>query len=183
MDTMNPFTVYDVVMATDASIQAAHANGFKTPPTGEITVLAINEDQVLLADGSMWHFSHFRKVGESILKAEAMEAAEEMEAVYEEDPLDNFETGCQFNEAGNIIELAEYVAGTYRQHYAKDGVQAFSLIAKRPQRGLDFAISNGIKYLDRYGEKAGRNRKDLLKAAHYIILAMYCHDVLESDHE
>jgi hypothetical protein len=30
-----------------------------------------------------------------------------------------------------------------------------------------------IKYLARYGKKDGRNRKDLLKAIHYIVLMMH----------
>ena len=32
--------------------------------------------------------------------------------------------------------------------------------------------ANAIKYLARFGKKNGRNRKDLLKAIHYIILLM-----------
>ncbi len=39
----------------------------------------------------------------------------------------------------------------------------------------DFCQANAIKYLARYGKKAGKNRKDLLKAIHYIILLM-CSD-------
>ena len=33
-----------------------------------------------------------------------------------------------------------------------------------------------MKYLARYGKKDGKNRKDLLKAMHYIILMMYAED-------
>ena len=36
----------------------------------------------------------------------------------------------------------------------------------------DFCQANAIKYLCRFGKKDGRNRKDLLKAIHYIILLM-----------
>ena len=32
--------------------------------------------------------------------------------------------------------------------------------------------ANAIKYLARYGKKNGKNRKDLLKAVHYVILLM-----------
>ena len=32
--------------------------------------------------------------------------------------------------------------------------------------------ANAIKYLCRYGKKDGRNRKDLLKGVHYVILLM-----------
>ena len=35
------------------------------------------------------------------------------------------------------------------------------------------ARDNALKYLLRYGKKDGKNKKDLLKAIHYIILMMY----------
>ena len=35
---------------------------------------------------------------------------------------------------------------------------------KAPNIDKDFCQANAIKYLCRYGKKAGRNRKDLLKA-------------------
>ena len=35
---------------------------------------------------------------------------------------------------------------------------------------------NAIKYLARYGKKNGKNRKDLLKAIHYIVLLMSSED-------
>ena len=40
----------------------------------------------------------------------------------------------------------------------------------------DFCQANAIKYLCRYGKKNGKNRKDLLKAIHYIILLMSSED-------
>jgi hypothetical protein len=40
----------------------------------------------------------------------------------------------------------------------------------------DFCHANAIKYLCRYGKKAGKNRKDLLKAIHYIVLLMSSED-------
>ena len=49
----------------------------------------------------------------------------------------------------------------------------------------DFWQTNAFKYLARYGKKNGRNRKDLLKAKHYIILLMSSEDKDngESEHE
>lgn len=180
----NPLSIYDVVTAVDGSIQAAHANGFKIPPTGETTVIAVDGEQVLLSDGSIWHHSHFKKIGESLLKEEAMEAAAEMddEAGFAEN-LDVLGQHGEFNEFVTLVEIAEYIAETYGEHYAKDGVQAFSLIAKRPARGRDFAIGNVLKYADRYGNKGGHNRKDLLKIVHYAILAIYAHDEMEESDE
>lgn len=160
----NNFRVYDVVTATDRSIQFSHDHGLPVPPTDEVTVLAIDYDGVLtLSDGSNWHHSHFRLVR----RPDVPELDQDESLVGE------------FNEFDILDEVREYIAKTYGEHYAKDGVQAFALIAKRPERGLNFALSNVIKYADRFGEKGGRNRKDLLKVAHYSVLAIYCLDKLE----
>jgi len=40
----------------------------------------------------------------------------------------------------------------------------------------DFCQANAIKYLIRYGKKMGKNRKDLLKSIHYIILLLSSED-------
>ena len=37
-------------------------------------------------------------------------------------------------------------------------------------------VSDAIKYVCRFGQKDGRNRKDLLKAVHYIVLLMNSED-------
>ena len=80
-----------------------------------------------------------------------------------------------------------YIESTYTQHYSvgRDGkIQVQDLLR---QLGIDkdFCQANAIKYLARYGKKNGRNRKDLLKAMHYIILLMSSEDKDngESEHE
>ena len=158
----NSFRIYDVVTATDRSIQFSHDNGMPIPPTDDVTVMAIDDGLLTLSDGSQWHHSHFRLVRRPDIPE-----------------LDEAGLVGEFNEFGILDEVREYIAKTYGEHYAKDGVQAFALIAKRPERGLHFALSNVIKYSDRFGEKGGRNRKDLLKVAHYSVLAIYCLDKLE----
>lgn len=78
----------------------------------------------------------------------------------------------KYNEAETLKEISEYINSTYDQHYVgNDNVQAFDLI-KASGHSESFCIGNAIKYLSRYGKKDGRNRKDLLKAIHYIILNM-----------
>ena len=164
----NPFKVFDQVTATDASIQAAHSHGFGVAPTDVVTVLGFKGDNLILSDGSdFWHYSHFKKIGEH---AAGETVIEELEKVNPE---------LAFNEFTILDELREYITKTYGEHYAKDGVQAFALIAKRPLRDLHFALSSIIKYSDRFGEKEGMNRKDLLKVAHFSVLAIYCFDCLE----
>lgn len=85
----------------------------------------------------------------------------------------------KFKEDILLEELKEYIDKTYSQHYAKgEGLQTFELIAKEAQRGLHFATSNCMKYSDRCQSK-GSTKADLLKVAHYAILALYCWDRME----
>ena len=82
----------------------------------------------------------------------------------------------KYNEASIINDLMNYIDSTYDQHY----------VGNKEIQTVDFWESLGsldttardtaIKYLARYGKKSGKNRKDLLKALHYIVLMLYIHD-------
>jgi hypothetical protein len=185
------FKLFDVVTATDISIQTAHVNGFDCPPTDELTVLGFNGERLILSDGSScWHHSHFYKVGERGDLQDEIRGRHIDFIIFDElaeletpaDPAAMLDFQGDFDEQEYVKELADYIAKTYGEHYAKEGVQTFSLIVKRPLRGLHFALSNVIKYADRFGEKDGFNRKDLLKVAHYAILALAAFDRLEAQH-
>lgn len=86
----------------------------------------------------------------------------------------------KFDEDRILSEVAVYIDKTYNGHYAgiDKEVQAFELMAKHPERALNFATMNALKYADRYGYKNGSNRDDLMKIVHYGILALYAHDKL-----
>lgn len=74
-------------------------------------------------------------------------------------------------------ELHEYVFSTYSEHYANpNGTQTIDKIIDIGH-GEGFCIGNIIKYCDRYGKKDGKNRKDLMKIAHYALIALYIHDL------
>ena len=83
----------------------------------------------------------------------------------------------KYGENKIIEEISRYILGTYDQHYSttKDGFQVQDMLR---QLGIDkdFCQANAIKYLCRYGKKDGKNRKDLLKAIHYIVLLMSSED-------
>lgn len=84
-----------------------------------------------------------------------------------------------FNEDKLIEELKQYIDGTYDQHYASKGrVQVTEFIASHCS-SPDFFRGNAMKYLARYGHKEGYNRKDLLKALHYIIMMLDWNDKTE----
>ena len=79
----------------------------------------------------------------------------------------------KYNEERIIEEISRYIKGTYGEHYSttKDGFQVQDML-RHLNIDKDFCQANAIKYLCRFGKKAGRNRKDLLKAVHYIVLLM-----------
>ena len=82
----------------------------------------------------------------------------------------------KYNEQNLINELKEYVDSTYNQHYAQGNIQTTEFIIDCGD-GIPFTRGNNIKYAQRYGKKAGRNRKDLLKVLHYALIMLYVHDV------
>jgi len=85
----------------------------------------------------------------------------------------------KYNEDKAMAALKEYLDGTYGQHYVGDGdVQTVDFW--RSLGSLETtARDTAIKYLARYGKKAGKNRKDLLKTLHYVVLMMYALDLEE----
>tara|TARA_B100000029_G_scaffold441159_2_gene458771 strand:+ start:7489 stop:7761 length:273 start_codon:yes stop_codon:yes gene_type:complete len=81
----------------------------------------------------------------------------------------------KFNEKLLIQELQSYVDNTYGEHYASDRYQATDIIIDSGH-GEGFCIGNIMKYAKRYGNKEGKNRKDLLKILHYAIIMLDIHD-------
>tara|TARA_B100000959_G_C14862643_1_gene574899 strand:+ start:420 stop:716 length:297 start_codon:yes stop_codon:yes gene_type:complete len=77
----------------------------------------------------------------------------------------------KYNEDKILKEVLEYIKGTYSKHYSvdKDGFQVQDLL-RHLNIDKDFSLSNAIKYLCRYGKKDGKNKMDLYKAIHYIVL-------------
>lgn len=86
----------------------------------------------------------------------------------------------KYNEDKAIQAIRDYVDSTYGQHYVGDGdvqtVDFWRSLGSLESTSRDTAI----KYLARYGKKGGKNRKDLLKSMHYIILMMYALDLEEN---
>jgi len=82
----------------------------------------------------------------------------------------------KFEENTHIQELEDYINNTYGQHYATDKYQATDVIIDSGH-GEGFCIGNIMKYAKRYGNKEGKNRKDLLKILHYGIIMLYVHDM------
>lgn len=85
-----------------------------------------------------------------------------------------------FKENEYIEELIEYIDKCNNSgHYANDKKELHTMeliMQGKDMRGLLHCTMTALTYLDRFGYKGGYNRKDLLKAAHYIIFALYAYD-------
>ena len=88
----------------------------------------------------------------------------------------------KYNEGELIKQFAEYVDGTYKQHYSLNKFQATEFIMDSGH-GEGFCIGNILKYAQRYGKKDGKNRKDLLKVIHYGIIALYVNELENLNNE
>ena len=83
----------------------------------------------------------------------------------------------KYNEDKILKEIEEYVTSTYGSHYCghneeyKD-IQTIDLMASK-DLARDFCQANILKYGSRYGDKDGRNKRDLLKVIHYAMLLLH----------
>ena len=87
----------------------------------------------------------------------------------------NFPIEYRYNEGNLIQELKDYIDATYGEHYSKNKFQATEFIIDGGH-GDGFCIGNIMKYAQRYGNKDGFNRKDLMKVLHYAIIQLHVHD-------
>jgi hypothetical protein len=81
----------------------------------------------------------------------------------------------KYNEDQSLVELAQYIDSTYGEHYSRNKFQATEFIIDGGH-GDGFCIGNIMKYAQRYGNKNGYNRADLMKVLHYAIIQLHVHD-------
>ena len=83
----------------------------------------------------------------------------------------------KYNEDKILKEVNEYVTSTYHGHYCGDqdgyaDIQTIDLMAAK-KLAAGFCQANILKYGSRYGDKDGRNKRDLLKVIHYAMLLLH----------
>ena len=78
----------------------------------------------------------------------------------------------KYGEDKTLVELSKYIDSTYAEHYSKNKFQATEFIIDSGH-GEGFCIGNIMKYVQRYGKKNGKDRRDLLKVIHYGIIALH----------
>lgn len=82
----------------------------------------------------------------------------------------------KYNEDKILKDIEDYVTSTYNSHYCGNtndysDIQTIDLMAAK-NLAVPFCQANILKYGSRYGEKDGRNKRDLLKVIHYAMLLL-----------
>jgi hypothetical protein len=83
----------------------------------------------------------------------------------------------KYSEDKILKDIQDYVTGTYNSHYcghnqAYKDTQTIDLMAAK-DLAAHFCQANILKYGSRYGDKDGRNKRDLLKVIHYAMLLLH----------
>ena len=86
----------------------------------------------------------------------------------------------KFDEDRIFQDIKDYIDSTYDQHYASGRIQTNEFIMSHLDTNEGFKL-NVLKYVTRYGKKNGHDRKDLMKAVHYLIFMLCYHDRKFSD--
>ena len=73
-----------------------------------------------------------------------------------------------------ISYLKDYIDNTYLEHYKTElnSIECFDAWIALGDSTPTFR-NTAIKYLWRYGKKNGNNKKDLMKALHYVMMCLY----------
>lgn len=78
----------------------------------------------------------------------------------------------RFNEDKILKEISEYIDSTYGQHYSQEnGLQVIDVMASMGHAPVVCQMT-ALKYIMRYGKKGGKNKADLMKAIHYLVMLM-----------
>lgn len=105
---------------------------------------------------------------------------EEDKIVIEKTPFTMSETKnhlWKYNEDKILKDIQDYVTSTYGSHYCGHNqeyqdIQTIDLMAAK-DLAPGFCQANILKYGSRYGDKDGRNKRDLLKVIHYAMLLLH----------
>jgi len=94
--------------------------------------------------------------------------------VTEEKPMAHY---FKYHEKEILKDIQEYVSRTYQGHYTGKSheyrnVQTLDLMAAK-ELASGFCQANILKYGSRYGNKDGKNTKDLMKVIHYAMLLLH----------
>ena len=103
----------------------------------------------------------------------SLQVTEELNMDYE--PRRNHQ--YKYHEEEILKDIEEYVSRTYQGHYTGNShefrnVQTLDLMAAK-ELASGFCQANILKYGSRYGNKDGKNTKELMKVIHYAMLLLH----------
>jgi hypothetical protein len=79
----------------------------------------------------------------------------------------------KYGEITALMDVEKYINSTYNGHYTNDENDLQSLDVWKARGSFsNTCIDTSIKYLIRYGKKDGKQESDLIKACHYVLLAI-----------
>jgi hypothetical protein len=80
----------------------------------------------------------------------------------------------KYNEGESLADFEDYLKTTYGEHYKTQtsAIECFDIWLALGDAVPTFR-NTAMKYIWRYGSKGGKNKKDLLKAMHYILLMLH----------
>tara|TARA_B100000287_G_scaffold268133_1_gene252159 strand:+ start:721 stop:1059 length:339 start_codon:yes stop_codon:yes gene_type:complete len=89
----------------------------------------------------------------------------------------------KYKEKEIIGLLEDYISSTYSAHYVSEkNAEDFQIQDLFSHIGIaeEFCRGAALKYLVRFGKKEGKNKKDLFKTLHYVVL-MYYYAFMQSE--
>jgi hypothetical protein len=78
----------------------------------------------------------------------------------------------KYNEDQIIADFKAYIDRTYGEHYKTEDLETFDVWEAMGSASTT-SRDTAIKYLMRYGKKNGKNKDDLMKTLHYVLLCLY----------
>jgi len=78
----------------------------------------------------------------------------------------------KYKELDILNDMLQYIDRTYGEHYKKEKLECLDAWIARGTASTT-CLDTAEKYLWRYGSKKGKNKDDLMKALHYIMLTLY----------
>jgi hypothetical protein len=78
----------------------------------------------------------------------------------------------KYNEDQIIADFKAYIDRTYGEHYKAEDLETFD-VWEAMGTASTTCRDTAIKYLMRYGKKNGKNKDDLMKTLHYVLLCLH----------
>ena len=157
----------------DTNVGAGNT-AYQAPIQYDFDDLDYETDYYRTADIDDMYMHHFTNANSSYNDGWTQEYHRELLEKELQEPMAHY---FKYHEEEILKDIREYVSGTYQGHYTGKShefrnVQTIDLMASK-ELASGFCQANILKYGSRYGNKDGRNKKDLMKVIHYAMLLLH----------